>query len=247
MALTLPPSQPAPSAALRLLESISDAVILFDPDWRFAYLNPRAVADTGEPAHALLGWTLWEKYPALVGTDVEANFRRAVAEQTATHFETRGIVSGKWLEVHAYPSAEGLLVYGRDVSDRKRAEDALAHSEALFRQLAENIREVLWMADATARRVLYVSPAYEGVWGRTCRSLYERPLSWLEGVHPEDRGRLRDRLGELVATGGPFQEEYRVVHPDGSVRWVWDRAFPVPDERGRTARLVGIAEDVTER
>ena len=121
----------------------------------------------------------------------------------------------------------------------------LREREVLFRQLVDTIREVFWITDAARNRVLYISPSYEVVWGRTCASLYEAPQLWLESVHAEDRR----RVSEAVATtqvAGRFDEVYRVVRVDGAIRWVHDKAFPVI-EGGSEIRLVGVAEDITDR
>jgi PAS domain S-box-containing protein len=131
------------------------------------------------------------------------------------------------------------------ITDRKRAEEALRESEARFRQLAENIREVFWMTDPEKNRMIYISPGYEEIWGRTCESLYAAPRAWLEAIHPEDRDRvLQAALTKQVT--GTYNEEYRIVRPDGSVRWIWDRAFPVRDASGQVYRIAGIAEDITK-
>src|SRR5689334_15100495 len=99
---TAPPAVPA--TVFGLLETISDTILVLDRDWRFLYLNAQALRDAGEPAEALLGRSIWVKYPALVGTPFERHYRQAMAEQTATHFEAPGILTGRWLEIHAYPS-----------------------------------------------------------------------------------------------------------------------------------------------
>jgi len=131
-------------------------------------------------------------------------------------------------------------------ADGHRAERALAASEERFRQLAENVRDVFWMTDFVSGRVLYASPAYERVWGRTCESLYESPESRLDAVHAEDRERLRAAAAAIPASGG-YDEEYRVVRPDGSLRWVHDRGLPIRDVAGNVYRVAGVAEDITER
>jgi PAS domain S-box-containing protein len=121
---------------------------------------------------------------------------------------------------------------------------ALRESEQRLRQLTENISEVFWMRDLAQNQVLYVSPAYETLWCRTCKSLYESPQSWFEAVHPEDRERVQQaalaRRAESI-----YDEEFRIVRPDGTVRWVRDRAFPVRDSAGLADQVVGVTRDVT--
>lgn len=139
----------------------------------------------------------------------------------------------------------GAVVVFRDITERKEAERAIEESRERFRQLAEHIKEVFWMTDPSKEQVIYISPGYEEVWGRTCESLYARPLSWLEAIHPEDRQRiLAAAMNQRQAV--PYDEEYRIVRPDGSERWIWDRAYPIYDDKGTIYRLVGFAEDITE-
>lgn len=122
----------------------------------------------------------------------------------------------------------------------------LRQSEERFRQLAENIHEVFWSTDVAKNQMLYVSPAYETIWGRTCESLYAAPKTWMEAIHPDDRDRV---IYAAVARQmeGTYDEEYRIIRPDGSQRWIRDRAFPVRNEKGEVYRVVGLARDVTER
>jgi len=114
----------------------------------------------------------------------------------------------------------------RQIAARVQAEIALRESEERFRQMAEHIREVFWVFGIEEERLLYVSPAYEEVWGQPIAGLQERPLEWIEAVHPDDRPRVqaahlaKRKLGHL-------DEEYRIVRPDGTIRWIWDRGFPV--------------------
>jgi two-component system, cell cycle sensor histidine kinase and response regulator CckA len=119
----------------------------------------------------------------------------------------------------------------------------LRASEENLRLLTENIREVFWVLDADTSEVRYVSPAYETVWGRTCQSLRQAPRSWLDAVHPEDRGRVEENLPRQREM--PTETTYRIARPDRSERWIRDRSFPVRDERGRVRKVVGLAEDVT--
>jgi PAS domain S-box-containing protein len=105
---------------------------------------------------------------------------------------------------------------------------------------------VFWVTDPSKTQVEYVSPVFEETWGHSCQALYVSPSVWIEGIHPEDRERVTRAMFSKQVTG-QYDEEYRVIRPDGLLRWVHDRAFPVRDERGAVYRLVGIAEDITER
>jgi len=125
------------------------------------------------------------------------------------------------------------------------ADAILRENESRLRQLVENISEVLWMTDAAKIEVLYVSPAYESIWGRTGTSLVEEPDSFFDAIHPDDRPRVLGRLqDDFYAT---YELEYRIVRPDSSVRWIRERAFPVRDAAGLVIRIARIAEDVTEK
>ena len=119
--------------------------------------------------------------------------------------------------------------------------------EERFRQIAENVGEVFFMMSAETDEILYISPAYEEVWGRSCESLYADPVSWLMAIHPEDSGKALATLETQFRTGDEFKEDYRIIRPDGTIRWVSVRAFPVRNHKGRFDRFVGIAEDITQR
>jgi diguanylate cyclase (GGDEF)-like protein/PAS domain S-box-containing protein len=123
----------------------------------------------------------------------------------------------------------------------------LEEREERFRQIAENVREVFFVMSAKTDEILYISPAYEEVWGRSRQSLYEDPQSWLSAIHIEDSFKAIATIETQFRTGDEFEEEYRIVRPDNTIRWVWVRAFPIRDVMGKVARFVGIAEDITNR
>ena len=133
----------------------------------------------------------------------------------------------------------------RDITEDKAAERVLRESEERFREVAENIREVFWVTDAPKTQMVYVSPAFEIIWGRTCASLYASPHSWLEAIHPEDLGAVKQSSASQAE--GKRDLVYRIIRPDGGIRWIHDRASPVRNSRGEVVRVVGTAEDITER
>ena len=138
-----------------------------------------------------------------------------------------------------------LVSLALESGERRQAEAALRASEERFRQLAENIQEVFWMIDPTSNHLLYISPAYEKVWGRTCASLYESPRTWVDAIHSDDRERITSAAATKHARGD-YDETYRIQRPDGAVRWIHDRAFPIRGASGDVLRVVGTAEDITE-
>ncbi|MBI2928249.1 MAG: PAS domain S-box protein [Verrucomicrobia bacterium] len=137
---------------------------------------------------------------------------------------------------------QGILV---DITERKGAEAMVRESEAKFRLLAEKIQDVFWISTPTIDRMIYVSPAYEKTWCRTCESLYEQPRSFVEAIHPEDKARVLAALQDHAQ--GNWAIEYRILQQDGSVRWILDRGYPVRDERGELVQMCGVARDITER
>lgn len=122
--------------------------------------------------------------------------------------------------------------------------DSGSETVSPFREIVENLEEVVWMTDPDKEEILYVNPAYEEVWGEPSDRIYEEPLSFLDAIHPGDRDRVRDALE--AQPEGEYDEEYRIERPDGSIRWIRDRAVPVRNADGEVHRIAGIAQDVTE-
>jgi PAS domain S-box-containing protein len=132
-----------------------------------------------------------------------------------------------------------------EIVERQQALVALQESEERFRQITNNIREVFWMSDPNKNQIIYINPAYEEVWGRTRESLYEQPKSFVDAIHEEDRDRILAGFAEQAS--GEYDQQYRIIQPNGQQRWIRDRAFPVHNAQGQVYRIVGIAEDISDR
>ena len=132
-----------------------------------------------------------------------------------------------------------------DITARKRAEQALRESEEKLRLVTDHVQQVFWMTDPQLTSMVYVSPAYEQIWGRTVESLYHEPRSWMDAIHPDDRSSVRAAMGGYPE--GKFNHEYRIIRPDGDIRWIHDRGFPIRDQNGHVVQMAGIAIDITER
>ncbi len=223
-----------------------------DLEGRLVYLSEGYRDVFGAAPAKALGKTAFDLFPAEVAQQCRA------ADMQALHSSRPHEV------IEEVPTADGslrqLLVFkfpfqdtggsrylggvAVDVTERRRAEEALRESESRFRQIAETVEAVLWMTNAEHTELLYVNPAYERIVGRTVASLYAHPESWLEAVHPEDRPRVLAAQEEFLGTGR-YRVEFRIVRPDGTVRWIVDHGFPVLDEEGRLYRRAGFAKDVT--
>lgn len=232
-------------------ENIPAGIAIYNDDG-LAYVNPACEVLTGYTRAELFEIDVWDiVHPEVRETGrsaVKARLKGGVPPPFEFPLVTKtGAV--RWVYVHnselMFRGKRSILAAVIDLTERRQAEGALRESEARFRQLAENIREVFWMSTPGYGETLYVSPAYESIWGRSRESLYREPRSFMDAIHLEDRARAIDAL--MHERGRPFELEYRIVKPDGGVRWIRDRGFPITDAAGKVYRVAGIAEDITER
>ena len=141
---------------------------------------------------------------------------------------------------------EKFIVFIQDITERIQQQQELWESEARFQQIAEATEDVFIITDLKTWKVLYASPAYEKIWERPVQDLYDDVVQWDEAVHPDDRLRIQEAWKRMVDQGDRYEEIYRVLRPDGSLRWVRSRRYPIRDERGQVNHVTGIIQDITE-
>jgi len=217
-----------------IVANLSDGILIVNRQGVVCFVNPAALRLFNQSTENLVGREFG--LPLLTRNTTEINIAR---EDGSIGTGEISVAIAQW---------DGDLVYvvcARDITARRQAEDTLRESEERFRQLAEHLQAVFWLADFENDQILYVSPAYEKIWGQSSDHL-KLPDQWLDPVLPEDREIIlqgRDRHLE----GQEVELEYRIMRPDGEIRWIGDRAFPILDRRGRILRATGIAQDITER
>ncbi|MGA2401301.1 MAG: sigma 54-interacting transcriptional regulator [Syntrophobacteraceae bacterium] len=236
-----------------LVETSSDWVWEVDADAKYTYADPKAKKILGYEPEEIIGRTPFQLMPAEEAKRVGAIFAEIAANRSpfSSLINTNLHRNGQLviLETSGVPifSPEGVFVgyrgMDRDVTERNRAEAELRESEERFRQLAENIREVFWIREH--ERLTYISPGYEEIFGLSREGLLKNPGSFLDIVHDEDKERVL-RIHSEKHEEEVRSVQYRIIRPDGSVRWIYSRSFPILQD-GEVIRTVGIADDITDR
>jgi PAS domain S-box-containing protein len=240
-----------------VLNSAGEGIVGLDLQGTITFANPVAEAMTGFHLEHLIGHPIGQVLRETDGTALHCTLDSIhwLSDHTPCRCTDKMIARSDGttfpVDVVCNPIVErnvmvGAVVTFRDETARRQALDALWENEERFRQVTENIAEVFWMTSLDKNKVMYISPAYETIWGRSCQSLYEQPASWMDDIHPDDRARI-GRAAREKQRQGEYDEEYRIVRRDGTIRWIHDRAFPVRNELDEIYRVVGVAADITER
>ncbi len=255
------------SLANDVLDKSEVGIFILDANFRVVWLNQALERYFGIQRDAVIGRDkrqlihdriqyIFEDPKAFADKVIATYDDNTYVEHFECHVLPEGDRQDRWLEHLSQPINSGLYAGGRiehysDITDRKQVEIDLRESEEKFRQLAENLREVFWitnmsLGDPSTQKVLYVSPAYEEIWGRKREDLYQEPMEWTHAIHPDDREAIATVFLEEVLAGG-FDHVFRIVRPDQTIRWIRDRGFLVGKCSGGVCRIIGLAEDITER
>ncbi|MFW5665804.1 MAG: PAS domain S-box protein [Coleofasciculus sp.] len=225
------------------------AIFLFDDNLRYLVADGQALTEAGHRGEALLGKTLWEVLPPDNCALVEPLYHAALAGVEQTQEISLGeftyLCQSTTVRNDAGTIIAGMVVT-QNITERKQFEQALMDSENRFQEIARTVSQFFFVRSARSGTFLYVSPAYEKIWGRSCESLYQDPQSWQEAIHPEDSQLVLDSVSQQFQ-GHSVTREYRIIRPDGEQRWITADVSVVRDEAGEPLRFVGLVEDITER
>jgi two-component system, cell cycle sensor histidine kinase and response regulator CckA len=225
-------------------------------DSRFVFCNNTYAAMTGYSIDELLSFSTADIREMIHPDDRDIvrkrHLDRVAGEPTEPRYEYRGIKKDGtlfWVEAYAshivYKGIPAIQLVYLDIAERKNAEKALRESEERFQLIANTIDEIFWISDA-AGSTTYISPSHERIWGTPPNAFYDSPQPFFDQIHPEDRDRVA-AIASQLKTGQPFEYEHRIIRPDGSIRHLWNRCYPVPDSSGRIKCYVGVKQDITAR
>jgi PAS domain S-box-containing protein len=234
--------------ARQVLDSITDGIYSLDRNWRITYCNTTAAKRLGNALQGPLGRNIWDVFPPAVETTFYTACQAAVRDGVPVSVETFYPPTRSWFEAHVYPSADGLTVVSRNITEAKELELSLRTSDAHHRFLLDHVPAVIYaLANDAEQTRLYFSPRHVDLTGYTLAETLSQPGHWLDLVHPDDRPRTAAENHRSEAAGDRFRAEYRLRRKDGTYVWVLDECVPVRDDNGQIISWQGVLLDITDR
>ena len=231
-----------------ILESIGDAFFAMDKNWTITYWNKHAEQLIGMDRNQTLGHAFAELFPLAMNLKFYSEYKKSLLSGETAHFEEFYPVTGHWYEVSAYPSEQGLSVYFKDISKRKKSEDEIRQSNERFEKVTEATNDAIWDYDLKQNTLF---------WGKGFTSLFLYDLKdlqpgfefFMDKIHPDDREEILIKIESTILNPDVLNwyEEYRFLKADGSYAYVIDRAIIIRDHAKQAIRLVGAMTDITYR
>jgi len=237
-----------------ILEDQTELICRYLPDGRLSFVNEAYARYYGETAQKLINTNFLPHIPEPDMSMVINNIQQITPQEPAVVYEHRIIKHDgeirwqRWTHRGIYDSDGKLIEHqavGNDITKRKQAEEAMRESEERFRYILENVQDAVWSANISGQFV-FLSPVMERIYGRPLGEMMSNSNFWIEASHPDDRSMVR-ASAEWLFRDKKVAMEYRIVLPNGTIRWVADRKFLIQDENGDSLRLVGVVSDITER
>jgi len=236
---------------------IADVILLvLDNDGKVEMINQHGCDILGYSEDEVIGKDWMSTFvPKRIQEEVSGIHKKVISERGGEYkrYENPIVIKGgeerliSWRNTAIQDGAGeiiGTLSSGEDITERKQAEAAIRESEERLRQIANTLEDTSWITDWETQKMLFVSPAYEKVWGRPLQDLYKDSRNWVDAIHPDDKARALKSFNKLKPNE-IYDEEYRIIRPDGTIRWIRDRGYPVLGENGKVCRVAGIAQDIT--
>lgn len=231
-----------------VLNGMDEAFILLGHDFRVLQINTAGLGLETIPESEIVGRLHWDIWPDTENSPVGAFYKQAMAKREPVTFENKHVwPDGReaWIEVRAYPSPDGLAIFYRDISERKRAEEQLREAEDHYRNTVELNPQVPWTCDPQGNIT-----SYSKHWLEMTGQSPEEPYGsgWAKVMHPDDAARTSESFSASLASGQPVDVEYRVrMAATNDYRWMRARAYPRRDQEGKILRWYGVVEDIHDR
>ena len=226
-----------------ILDSLPEAFVLLDRDWRFLYMNRACERMYDMKRESSLGTTLWEGFPQLTGSMPEQEYRRAMGQRVPVQFETLSPSLGFWVESGAFPVAGGISIYVQDIDARKKVELALRESEARYRRLVETAHEGIWTIDAESK-TSYVNRAMAEMLGYTTGEMLGRPM--FDFMDDTACGEAEQNVAKRQQ-GVSERHEFRFRRKDGTDFFANLSTNPILGDKGEYQGALAMVSDITDR
>ena len=231
-----------------ILENISDTVIISDDQGNMVYVCPNTENIFGLSQDEVLKFHSVQK---LIGGSIfKLSELKKQGEIQNIEWKIKDSSEKErvlLINVKSINIKNGTILYVmRDITELKQTEDFLKTSESRFKEMTQHINEVFWLYDWKKKKVVYASPAYENIWGRSVKSLLTNYSEWADSIHPDDRANAQASFQNLIESKDAEIRVYRIIRPDGDVRWIADSGFLIKDKSGEILKITGVARDITD-
>jgi PAS domain S-box-containing protein len=232
--------------ARRILAGIAEGFFILDRDWNIVYSNDAAAATIGKSTAKMTGRNYWEVLPLVKETLIEQQLRRCADEGVPVQFESRCPHSGRWVQFRAYPFPGEVSVFLQDMSEAKEREDKLRASlERLYTaHRAAQMGTFEW--DAGSNEIVWSEDTFR-IHGLTRDQFDGRFETWLKSIHPEDVPGVLAKFQRARDEKNEYSAEYRVVWPNGEIRWFGGHGQVTLDDQGNVSGIIGVCSDITHR
>ncbi len=232
-----------------ILESITDGFFSVDHEWRVTYWNREAERVLQRKRADMLGQNLWTRFADAMSLQFFAEYHRAVSEKTSVHFEEFFPPLDVWVEVSAYPSQDGLSVYFKDITERKKSEEAIRLSNERYDLVARATSDAIWDWDLVTGKTVRTGDGFTALFGYQKEEANKDPEFWNKRVHPDDLSRVHASHEQVFSDPEAFfwEDEYRFLKSNGMYAWVYDKGTIIRNEQGVAIRMIGATQDVTQQ
>lgn len=229
------------------LENIDDGFLTMDRQWTILYINRKMEEMLPLKRKDILGKNFREELGGVVPLKFYSKYERAFAENKPVHFEEYDSALGIWVEVSAYPSAEGLSIYVKDITQRKQQQEALRESNQRYEYVTKATSDAIWDWDLQTNEIFW-GAGFHTIFGHHGGKQNANLESWMRNVHPADLERVMQGLHSVIErTDNMWMDEYRYQKKEGTYAHVIDKGFVIRDETGKATRMVGAMQDITDQ